>query len=274
MSATLLADPPVAGSSRERRPDEVPPELPRRPPADYFDAARSPVASLLFVLPFLAIYEVGVHFAGPAALLARNPADTWMRLWLLEAGWSRPWALPALVVGTLTLWETVRHYRAAPQARINGRLMVGMLTESVFAAWTLVLTGQVLGVLLQVGGLMSLSGLARGPAEWAAACVGAGLYEEILFRLWGLPAIYLAMRLFLVPGRIAVGVAVLLSSLVFAIAHYFGGGWENTVDVWFGFAFRTIAGAVFAGLLLTRGFGVAVGAHIIYDATVLMLAAV
>ena len=271
MPAVLLAEPEPAAPPP---PPEPPPPPPRRAVASYYDAARSPVASLLFVLPFLAVYEVGVRVAGPEAIVARNPADIWMRLTLMDAGWTGVWTLPALVVGTLLVWEAVRHYRAEPQAAVGGRLMVAMLTEAVAAAWVLVLVGQACGMLLRVGGLMSLSGDARSPAEWAAACVGAGLYEETLFRLWGLPALYLTLRLFLVPRKIAAGSAVLLSSLLFAAAHYLAGGFENTAAEWFGFGFRFAAGGAFAALLVTRGFGVAVGAHVIYDATVLLLAAV
>ena len=264
MTAVLLAEPPPAE-------DAPPPDAAPTQRLDYFETARTPLAGLLFVLPMLVAYEAGIHVAGPTAVVTRNAADTWMRLRLLEAGCLRPWALPAMLLGTLIAWEAARQAKRQPRASVNGRLMVGMLTESVFAAWTLVLLGQAVGMVMRLGGLLSLSGMANGPADWAAACLGAGLYEETLFRLWGLPATYLGFRLFLVPRGIAAVLAVLVSSLAFAAAHYIGGGWENAPAEWFGFVFRFVAGLAFAGLLLTRGFGVAVGTHVIYDVTVLLL---
>ena len=265
MTAVVLA---------EHEPPPAPPAPPEPPPKlDYYQTARTPVAGLLFVLPLLALYEAGIGVAGSSAVVSRNAADAWMRWTLTEAGVSRPWALPAAVVGTLAAWQLTRHLRHAPRPTVDGRLMVGMLTESTLAAWGLVLCGQALGLALRLGGLMSLSGSARNPADWAAACLGAGLYEETLFRLWGLPATYAVLRGFLVPTKVAAGLAVFVTSLAFAAAHYLGGGVENTVAFWHGFGFRFAAGLAFAGLLLTRGFGVAVGAHVIYDATVLLLAA-
>ena len=271
-SSDLVLLPELSSAASEPPPPQGPPP-PRRAVADYYEAARTPIASLLFVLPFLAIYEVGVRLGGPSALVTRNPADTWMRLRLLEAGYTRPWMLPTLVVGTLLAWELVRHVRADSQAHLNGRLWVGMLTESVVTAWVLVLLGQACGMAMKISGLMSLSGSAAGPAEWAAACVGAGLYEETLFRLWGLPAIYLAMRAFLVPRKVSAVIAVITSSLLFAAAHYVHADLKISAELLFGFGFRCLAGGVFAGLLMYRGFGVAVGAHVIYDATVLLLMA-
>lgn len=239
------------------------------PEDSYFEVARTPIASLLFVLPFLAVYEIGVLLGGPTLHITRNAADSWMRLRLYELGVTRPWVLPALVVGTLLAVAAYQRRRTW----IDSRLFLGMLSECVFAAWLLVAIGQAAGVLLRAGGLLSLSGTAQGPAEWAAACVGAGLYEETLFRLWGLPAAYLLMRLFLVPKRVAFWVALTSTSIGFAAAHYFGTGFTGTGQEWFTFTFRLLAGVCFAALLLKRGFGIAVGTHVIYDATVLLLAA-
>ena len=61
----------------------------------------------------------------------------------------------------------------------------------------------------------------------------------------------------------ALAVAVLTTSLAFSLAHYVGPAAE-AFDL-FTFTFRTIAGAFFAVLFVTRGFGVAVGTHAAYD---------
>lgn len=257
---------------------EPPPKTPKGPTQEqlaavereqYFEIARAPIASLLFVLPFLCVYEMGVYFGGQSLAIVRNPADSWMRLGLFEMGVTRPWVLPVLVLGTLALAALWRRSRVA----LSGQLMVGMLIESVLAAWLLVAAGQGFGLLLKAGGLMSLSGDAASPAEWAAACVGAGLYEETLFRLWGLPLVYFGMRMFLVPRAIAFWVAIVGTSLAFAAAHYANVGFSGTAEEWYTFSFRLIAGLCFAALLLKRGFGVAVGTHVTYDATVLLLMA-
>lgn len=271
MSSTVvvLAEPePTACDEAESKPSPKA-NQPAQDSSLYFEIARTPIASLLFVLPFLLVYELGVYFGGQSLAITRNPADSWMRLGLFELGITRPWVLPALVIGTLVMAGLWRRKRI----EFSGQLMVGMMIESVVAAWVLVAVGQAMGMILKAGGLMSLSGDAVNPAEWAAACVGAGLYEETLFRLWGLPIVYLAMRAFLVPKKIAFWTAIGLTAVVFASAHYWHSGFHGSVEEWYTFSFRLLAGLTFAGLLVKRGFGVAVGTHVIYDATVLLLLA-
>ena len=47
---------------------------------DYWSRPRHPWSCVLFVLPLLAIYEVGLHFLGPTPVAAlRNGADVWLR---------------------------------------------------------------------------------------------------------------------------------------------------------------------------------------------------
>ena len=63
--------------------------------------------------------------------------------------------------------------------------------------------------------------------------------------------------------RFAMVVAVLATSLLFAIAHHVGPYGEPFL--WFTFLFRVLAGIFFAVLFLYRGFGIAAGAHAGYD---------
>jgi membrane protease YdiL (CAAX protease family) len=92
---------------------------------------------------------------------------------------------------------------------------------------------------------------------------GAGLYEEVLFRLLLLPALaWCFARLGMSVPRAAVG-GLVVSSLLFSAAHYVG-PLGDTFEP-YSFTFRTIAGLFFAGLFLWRGFGIAAGTHAAYD---------
>jgi len=94
--------------------------------------------------------------------------------------------------------------------------------------------------------------------------VGAGIYEELVFRLIIISLLTLLLidiaRLKQVPG---VALAVILSSLMFAAHHYPPIG----ADAWSvsEFAFRAAAGAYLAAVFVVRGFGLAVGCHVFYD---------
>ena len=93
--------------------------------------------------------------------------------------------------------------------------------------------------------------------------LGAGVYEEMLFRLMLLPPLAaIAWRLGAKRG-VRLVAAVILTSLVFSAAHYVGPHGEAYDS--FSFAFRFVAGAMFAVLFVSRGFGVAAGTHALYD---------
>jgi len=245
---------------------------------DYWSEAQRPLSALLFLLPLLAVYEFGIlSLGGEQADLLRNAADCWLRQWLLAAGMMYPWLLPVAVVGLLGGW----HLTARHPWRCSLETLVGMLAESLLFAMVLVLIGQGLHFAFeQTSALLNLptANVPSGPAARALGYVGAGIYEEVLFRLVLLP-LCVAGLLICLPHREARIAAVCLTSVVFAAAHYIepgGDGWvaavpgalERVADAGslrFSFVFRTIAGGLFGVLFLRRGFGVTVGAHALYD---------
>jgi membrane protease YdiL (CAAX protease family) len=94
--------------------------------------------------------------------------------------------------------------------------------------------------------------------------LGAGIYEELLFRVLlvtGLMA--LAHRVFgwaKVPSGIF---AAVLGALVFSVFHYVG-PYGDPFQVG-SFTFRAVAGLLFSGLYIVRGFGVTAWSHALYD---------
>jgi hypothetical protein len=84
-------------------------------------------------------------------------------------------------------------------------------------------------------------------------------------------------------------IAVLVSSAIFAIAHYLPvdasalspSAYAAAISavhadpgLWYGFVFRGMAGIAFGTLFLLRGFGVTVGSHAAYDILVGFMASV
>jgi membrane protease YdiL (CAAX protease family) len=111
--------------------------------------------------------------------------------------------------------------------------------------------------------LTMVEGAAQAKAAVLVGFVGAGIYEESVFRLAMIPAFYWTLRAFQLPSLGANVLAVTASSLFFSLAHHAGSPGE--VFTWYAFIFRWLAGVYFAWVFVVRGFGVAVGAHAAYD---------
>ena len=97
----------------------------------------------------------------------------------------------------------------------------------------------------------------------AIGFLGAGVYEELLFRLILLMGVVWLIRRAGLSHRIAVASAVVITSLLFAAAHHLGASGEPWL--WFAFRFRFFAGVFFSLLFVYRGFGIAAGTHAGYD---------
>lgn len=224
-------------------------------PADdsYWALSRTPLTSLAFTLPLVLAYEGGVLLLGRGS--PRNGADVWLRQALDGLGFGTYFLLPVLTVVGLLAWHHVQHDRW----RFSPAVLVGMCVECLVLALLLVGLARLQS---RIWPLAIGEGAAALLARFVGYC-GAGLYEEVLFRLLMLPAVaWVCRRLGATPGA-ASAWAVLATSVVFSAAHYVG-PLGDTFEL-HSFAFRTLAGLFFATLFLVRGFGIAAGTHAAYD---------
>ncbi len=238
-----------------------------QPENDYWVRAREPLASLVFLLPLLIAYEAGaLYFGGPDPAAVRNGADFWMRSWLERMGIHNTLLLPALVLTGLLAWQVIGKY----EWKVRGETLVGMFAESILFAFVLVVAGQTQGYVFQQ--MQQPAGLSIASAAGSSSAltfIGAGLYEEVLFRLMLLPACYGIFRATRLSRPWAAGLAVVSTSLLFSFAHYLGGeAYQFTV---YSFTFRALAGMFFAALFVLRGFGITAGCHAAYDLIVGLL---
>lgn len=244
----------------------------------YWSATKHPWACILFVLPLLAIYEIGLYAHGHAAPTEmRNGADVWLRAGLHEVGVSRVYGAPCLLVVILLAWGLWRR-DDSPFDKVG--VWVGMTAESGgFALILLALSQGVWMMLLRAGNVLGRPSQRIAPAlqlttdtspesTWGLiiSYVGAGIYEETLFRLMLFAGLVQLFSWTEMPSLYNWLLAALASALLFAGAHHFGAGGE-TFNLYV-FSFRTFAGLYFAWLYHLRGFGIAVGAHAGYDVLV------
>ena len=89
--------------------------------------------------------------------------------------------------------------------------------------------------------------------------VGAGLYEEFIFRMLIFALIHmLIVDLIQANSKIAIGISLLLSTLLFILYHEPNNNLKHIT-------FYGCAGIYLGIIYFSRGFGIAVGTHAIYD---------
>ena len=128
-----------------------------------------------------------------------------------------------------------------------------------------------LGILLQsilrMGGL-STGGTGSGLMQNLALSIGAGLFEEIIFRVILLNLLFLLLNHLFKKKVAAAVVSVLLASFLFSLSHYVG-TMADTLQL-YSFMFRWSAGLVFTVLYFVRGFAITAYTHALYDIWVLV----
>ncbi|UCF40468.1 MAG: CPBP family intramembrane metalloprotease [Gemmatimonadota bacterium] len=236
-------------------------------PREYFSAPREPRYSLLFALPLLLLYE------GLSALLSRsalggvrNGAGVLLKSLFVGLGGHAGLAVFGVVLLGVGSWIVWRDQRARG-GRLDPQVFLGMLGESivyaaVFGQVVAVLTTTLLrGVPLAAVIQEPLGSLPLGTQ--LVVSLGAGIYEELLFRVLlvsGLLWLFMRMRW---RRRAAVAVALVVSALIFSVFHYVGPYGDPLTAP--SFTFRAIAGLLLSGLYVARGFGIAAWTHALYD---------
>lgn len=232
---------------------------------DYLHATKHPWPCTLFLLPLLALYEGGAHWLG-GGHASRTGADTWARESMQALGLPAVHLLPVLIVLGLIFW-TYRRWGDRPKDVLG--VLLGMSVEAVVFALLLWGLGRAQDPLLERVGIVLATPGPKGATHdhltRAISYLGAGIYEEVLFRLLLYSLLLYALAKAL-PKYFVVVIAMVACALAFSAAHHVGSGAEPIVKKVF--LFRAIAGAYFCCLFHFRGFGIAVGAHACYDVLV------
>jgi len=233
--------------------------------ATYWSTTRAPRYSLTFALPLLILYELlARRLSGPDGSGIRNGADVLLKsLFVLLGGGHGLTVFGVLLLGTglLLVWRDRRK-----NGPIEGRYFVGMLAESVvYAVLFGVVTSLLTSLVLQGPRLLALGPIeGQGLPTQVMVSLGAGIYEELLFRVLIVGALArFAIGAFQMKPFPAGVFATLLGAVIFAAFHYvgpLGDSFELT-----SFTFRTIAGVLLSALYLVRGFGITAWTHALYD---------
>lgn len=222
----------------------------------YWRSTPQPLYCLLFLLPLIAAYEFGSLMLRPHVwperqLVAQNLLHN-MLGWFGLTGLLLP---GVLLLVTLLVWHGLSrhdwHVRAWALPLMAGESL--LLTIPLF---------------LLNGAL--LAGRRAAGEDWAPrnvqiiTALGAGIYEEMVFRLLLIAGLLLIFHEALKLSRPAArGLAVGLASLAFAACHFAPIGANEFA--WPNFLVLVLDGAFLSLVYLWRGLGVAVGCHAGYN---------
>jgi Type II CAAX prenyl endopeptidase Rce1-like len=238
---------------------------------DYWRSARTPRYSLSFAFPLLALYEALAFLLSEfEAVGVRNGADVLLKSLFITLGGRTGLAIfGGLLLGAAAalVWRDLRK-----RGGVRPRYFILMTGEAV--AYALIfgfvagaLTTLLLPSLGSSGSTLELGWDFRGQLSLPVQLMislGAGLYEELLFRVLLVSGLALiGARVFRWSRTAASGFAIVLGALIFSGFHYLGPYGEPLALG--SFAFRTVAGLLFSGLYLLRGFGITAWTHALYD---------
>lgn len=244
---------------------EVPP-APR--PTGYLDVTRTATYGFVAALPLFVLYEVGVLLANDGPGQVRVGADVWLKT-LLAAFGGTGWAMLGAVVLAIgiAVWWREGDRRPALVPRYFGFILIESLVYAVVLAF---LVGGTVGALFGIWALpdLALAQLSEfGLGLQLALSIGAGLYEELVFRVLLVGGLFWVLRrttsLELRTGYL---IAAVVGAVVFSAVHHIGPfGDPFTLPV---FTFRFLFGLALNAVFLVRGFALAAWTHALYDVLV------
>jgi len=237
--------------------------------SEYLKLTKTLTYSYIFVLPLILLYEIGIWLINAGQLSQiRIGADILIKRILQFVGidgtiW---FSIVLLAIGGVILW-----YERKQKIPIRPRYFLFMVLESAVYGIALgILVSSLVASLfslswppvLQVGERMSLS-------QGLVLSLGAGIYEELVFRLILVTLLVALLSLTGIEGRRRYAIAAVIGALIFSGVHYVGSlGDVFTVA---SFTFRFLMGLALNGLFLWRGFGIAAMTHALYDIFVTLM---
>jgi hypothetical protein len=263
----------------------------------YLERTSRPIYAVIFLLPFIVLYELGTILINTDVLnqtQIRIVAFVWLQNFLeyIGSGSRLAWVAPPLVVLVILIslqvasrkrwWFSLGDF--LPMAIECILLAAPLIVLSLFlnspaqipsgndqiATQAVQIRPEAVSDSLLLANSTPISDMKSSLMANIVTGIGAGIYEELVFRLI---LICLLMVLFQdVLGfthKNAIVLSVLLSAAFFSAHHHIalvnGQLDQGSPFSWTEFGFRTIAGIYFAIVFAIRGFGITAGTHAFYD---------
>lgn len=229
----------------------------------YWRYSKSPFYSLLFTLPMLISYEVLIFSYNHSDIIGlRNGADILFRQFFGMFNIYGFYLVGFLVLSALLIAYYFNNRREGnPEFRFQ--FFILMILESLlFALLMYVIVDKIGDALLSVP-------TDQGKKELIVLALGAGVYEEFIFRVVLISGFTFFLKDILrLRAVTSMVVAISAAALIFSLFHYLG-SLGDVFDIQT-FLVRFLAGIFLSLLYVLRGYGIAAYTHTIYDFIVIL----
>lgn len=191
--------------------------------------------------------------------MVRISVDVWFQMLLSQLGFDALTATLGLVfiIGAVIIF---RQRKSLPALKMS--YFWWLLVESViYAVLFAILISQFLELVLQMDLQEKMASLSK--FQLFSLSLGAGLYEELFFRVFLVSALFYTIRYFFKSKKTAYALSAIIAAVIFSGVHYVG----EFADSWTlgSFLFRFLFGLTLNVIYVIRGFGCAAWTHALYD---------
>lgn len=240
--------------------------------AQYLSVTKSATYGFLAALPLFALYEGLILFVnGDRISQIRVGADIWVKQILAVIGAT---GMISLSIAVLVIGIVVFVVERKKRIPIRPRYLGWMIGESaLYAVVVAFLVSSLVGMIFSSALGIYLPGMFQDSASGQPSqsmmlvlSIGAGLYEELIFRVVMVGGLFWVLNQWMGKRRLAYVIAALIGAIIFSAVHYVGPlGDPFTMS---SFTFRFVFGLALNVIFLVRGFGVAAWTHALYDVLV------
>lgn len=231
----------------------------------YFSDTKSVLYSFLFSVPLFLIYEGLILISQPNAdHIVRISVDVWMKSIFSMLGVN---AVSFSLLFMMLIGFFILYREREKLKDLKFSHFIVMIFESlVYAIVVAIVSSALTSLILNFSASDPIDSLSY--LQKLALSLGAGLYEELFFRVILVSAfVFVFTKLFNNKTWAANIAAITLSAVLFSAVHYTGSmGDLFTMN---SFLYRFLFGLILNGLYIWRGFGVAAWTHAIYDVIVI-----
>lgn len=234
----------------------------------YIKETNTLLYSYLLSLPLLLLYEFLIIFSQPGQnFIVRISVDSWIKSLFTYFGLDAlSITLFIAALAGLGILYRDRKKLAGVKKRYFFYMTLESMVYAILLAFTISFVVQSVLLLDANTYLKEMSKL-----QLFALSLGAGLYEELFFRVILISVLVFLITRFFSKKWLAYMVSALIAAFLFSAVHYIGEfGDPFTIG---SFLFRFLFGLALNGIYVLRGFGTAAWTHALYDLLVIFMLA-